>query len=474
MADSSLFPSRTDRAKSNEVLNRALDTVQDRISAGSVRPTTTLDDFHVSLATYDFQTPVSMAKVAAWIIDELTTGLVQVSHPRYFGLFNPAPTYPAQVADRIVSVFNPQLATATTSPIAVETEAHVIRAINARIGFPASAGGNFTTGGAESNYTALIVALTQANVDFAQLGVRAFSGSPTFYLSKDCHLAWIKIAHMTGIGRDAARLVDTDGMGRMSPDALRAMIQADVAQGHVPVMVVATAGTTNAGMVDPLEACAMIAKEHHLWFHIDAAWGGAAIASNTARKALDGLDRADSVTIDGHKWFATTMGCGMFLIRKPAMLNQTFHVSTSYMPSDNSIDPYTNTVQWSRRFIGLRLFLSLAVGGWQGYSDHVEHSLLLIEILQLMLEKRGWTMLNQSPLGVICLIPPEGSRDVSHIVEDVIASGDAWVSVAMFEGRKIVRACVTSGDSTADDISILVEALTHAASRDQEKKEIQP
>src|SRR5262249_7645633 len=148
---------------------------------------------------------------------------------------------------------------------------------------PAEATGHFTTGGAEANYTALICALTRSNPDFATEGARSFYGAPVFYISRESHLAWLKIAHQAGIGRAAARLVATDGSGRMNPDTLSDAMKADRAQGRIPVMVAATAGTTNAGMIDPLAACAEIAQSSGLWYHVDAAWGGALIASDRLR-----------------------------------------------------------------------------------------------------------------------------------------------------------------------------------------------
>jgi glutamate/tyrosine decarboxylase-like PLP-dependent enzyme len=234
-----------------------------------------------------------------------------------------------------------------------------------RAGLSEHALGHFTSGGSEANNTALMCALTAHNPAFAKVGSRAFHGQPVFYISADSHLAWIKIAHQAGIGRDAARLIATDEQGRMSAAALRDALRADIAAGCVPFLLVATAGTTNAGMIDPLNDCAEIAQSHGMWLHVDAAWAGAAIASDTLRPCLAGIERADSVTIDAHKWFATTMGCGMFLTNRPTVLSQAFNVMTSFMPSNTpALDPYVTTAQWSRRFLGLRLFLALAATGW--------------------------------------------------------------------------------------------------------------
>jgi len=404
--------------------------------------------------------PLPLDALLQWTIARLEEGVTQVTHPRYFGLFNPAPTFPAQCADRIAAAFNPQLATATTSPAAVEIEAHVIRAVARRAGLPEASGGHFTSGGAEANFTALICALTRANPGFAENGARAFTGTPVFYVSNESHLAWFKIAHQAGIGRAAVRLVATDGAGRLDPSVLLAAIAADRAAGHVPVMAVATAGTTNAGMIDPLVACGVACREFGLWCHVDAAWGGALIASDRYRGLLAGLDDAGSVTIDAHKWFAATMGCGMFLTRHREVLSTAFQVTTGYMPSNQGgRDPYVTSMQWSRRFVGLRLFLSLAAAGWGGYARHVEHSVEMAALLKAKLARFGWRIPNRSPMAVLCIEPPPRSADVAAIVNRVLASGRAWISKADFEGRPVIRACVTHGETGPEDISALVEAL---------------
>ena len=455
-----LFPSADTCRLVDDFLTGALAESRARVNRGSVVPTFDRDIFADKLASFDFQQPGELNHVLAWTISQLETGLVHINHPRYFGLFNPIPTFPAQCADRIAAVFNPQLATYTTSPAAVAIEAHVIQSLAQRFGFTEAAG-HFTTGGAEANYTALLLALTRTNPAYAADGVRAFKGRPTIYISRDSHLAWLKIAHQAGIGRDSVRLIATDGIGRMDPGALADALDADVWANHQPVMVVATAGTTNAGMIDPLFACSALAKARDIWFHVDAAWGGAIVASQTHRGCIDGIERADSVTVDAHKWFATTMGCGMLLTRWPSLLAETFQVSTSYMPSNLTADPYVNTIQWSRRFLGLRLFLSLAVAGWQGYGAHVEHSLDLAERLRVHLSQRGWRIVNQSPLAVVCIEPSDQSN-IREIVNRVLATGKAWVSVASFEGREVIRACVTSGETTENDVADLVECPEEA------------
>jgi glutamate/tyrosine decarboxylase-like PLP-dependent enzyme len=342
----------------------------------------------------------------------------------------------------------------------VALESHLIRTIAARAGFGPETTGHFATGGSEANYTALICALTRANADYARDGVRAFAGPVVFYTSRDCHIAWLKIAHQAGVGRAALRLVDTDGHGRMDAHALARAIEADRAAGSVPVMLVATAGTTGSGMIDPLEACAEIAQREGMWFHVDAAWGGAAIASEKLRGLLSGIERGDSLIIDAHKWLATTMGCAIFITRHGHLLSQAFHASTSFMPSSiSNVDPYLNSVQWSRRFLGLRLFLALAAAGWQGLGQHVERGVEVVEQIKGRLVASGWTVANDSQLAVLNVIPPPSLGDVRTLVRGVVASGRAWVAPTLFEGRDVVRICATNGETSEKDIDELVAAL---------------
>jgi len=455
-----LFPRAAERNRVEEWLSGELQGALQRIQAGRVTPTIDMAAFREELETYDFAKPRPLEDLLRWTLERMEHGIVQMANPRYFGLFNPGASFPAQCADRIAGLFNPQLASSGSSPVPVELERHVIRAIAQRAALGDAATGHFATGGSEANYTALLSALTGAHPKFASDGARAFAGPVKFYTSRDCHIAWLKVAHQAGVGRAALRLIDTDGRGRMDPRALTQAIAADRANGAVPVMVVATAGTTGAGMIDPLHACADIAQQEHLWYHIDAAWGGAALASNRLRPVLAGIERADSITIDAHKWLATTMGCAIFITRHGHLLSEAFHASTSFMPSSVSgVDPYLNSVQWSRRFLGLRLFLALASAGWEGLGAHVERSVEVVARVKERLVALGWTVANDSELAVLDAVPPADLGDVRELVRRVVAGGRAWVAPTTFEGRDVVRICATNGETTIEDVNALIAAL---------------
>jgi glutamate/tyrosine decarboxylase-like PLP-dependent enzyme len=457
---SALFCTAEERAYWENSLTEALHLAREAVSQGRVAPAIGAEVMRARLEPFDFQHPQGLGDVITWVIHQMSQGLVQVTHPRYFGLFNPAPSLPAELAERIVAAFNPQLATATTSPMAIEVERHVIRAFAERLGFPRDASGHFATGGSEANCTALICALAHAEPDYVERGVAVFGGVPTVYVSDEAHLAWVKIAVQCGIGHAGLRFVPSDARGCMDPVALAERIAADKQAGRTPVMVAATAGTTGAGMIDPLHACADIAGQYGLWYHVDAAWGGAALASPKMHGLLAGMERADSVTIDAHKWMATTMACSMLLLRNGQALRHAFFVDSPFMPpSDQAADPHLMTVQWSRRFLGLRLFLSLAAVGWQGHAAHVERTVELAELLKGRLRARGWEIVNDSCLGVVCAVPPEGFPPPRDLARAVVASAKAWLSSTRFKGRDVLRICPTNGQTRPGDVLALVDLL---------------
>lgn len=461
MRDDELLPKAPERRAILDDLARQLNGLWDTLPERPIGPVLDAAARRCWLESYTFEKPRPLRELTRDVASAVADGTLLSQHPRCFGLFNPTPAFPGVLADLITAAINPQLAATSHAPIAVEIEAHVIQAVGRRIWVEGVVDGHFTSGGAEANMTAALLALTSAEPGFAVSGARAFPGAPMLYASAESHFAWFKIAHQLGIGRVAVRLVPTDGHGRMSAAVLAAAIAEDRAAGAVPVLVIATAGTTNAGMIDPLDACAEIARREGLWYHVDAAWGGALLASPARREALAGLASADSVTIDAHKFFSVPMGAGMLLTRRSEMLGEAFRVSANYMPaSDEASDPYLRSAQWSRRFMGLKLFMTLATIGWTGYGDAIDRQLRLADVLSNALRRHGFRIENASPVGVQCFTHPR--VDAGTIVEAVQNSGRAWISAAAFEGRAVIRACVTSFRATEADVELLVAELAKA------------
>ena len=418
----------------------------------------------------DFSRPVDAVAAADYAARGLWCYQLHTAHPRSFGLFNPTPTAMGVAADALVAAFNPQLAAWAHAPFAVEVERRLLREFGERLGFDgAHSDGTFTSGGAEANHTALLVALVHAFPAVAREGLRALPGQPTLYLSAESHHSFVKAARACGLGTDAVRRVPVDARLCMRPDALLEAVRRDRAAGRLPFLVVATMGTTSTGALDPAAALAEVAAAEGLWLHADAAWGGAAALVPELRPALAGVERADSVTLDAHKWLSVPMAAGMFITRHRDVLPRAFGISAAYVPpreSDDVVDPYAHSMQWSRRFSGLKLFLSLAVAGWEGYAAALRHQAAMGDLLRAALARDGWQVVNHTPLPVVCFDDPAGA-DVEAVARAVVGSGEAWLSVTRVgaDARPLLRACVTSYRTGPDDVRALAHALS--AARDQ-------
>jgi aromatic-L-amino-acid/L-tryptophan decarboxylase len=454
-----------DPAVTFDHLRRAVDAFESDVANGPIVPSVAPQEIRAHLESrYDFARPLAPDTVVADVERMMRRWHVQVTHPRYLGLFNPSVTAASVVADTLVAMHNPQLATWRTSPAANEIERHTLGWLAGRLGLPPDAIAHFTTGGAEANLTAVVVALTRACPGYADGGLRALRAQPVIYLTREAHDSFTKIAHMTGLGRDALHTVATTGDLRMDPGDLARRVDEDRRAGLAPLLVVGTAGTTAAGAIDPLPALARFCRSEHLWFHVDAAWGGAAILSPRLRSHLAGIGDADSITCDAHKWFSVPMGAGMFFCRHAGAVRDAFRARTAYMPGQTSatVDPYTASVQWSRRFIGLKLFMALAEHGEPGYVAMIERQARMGDVLRAALVRTGWRIVNRTPLPLVCftrdgLVP---GRFLQALYDRQIA----WMSeVRLAGGDPVVRACITSFRTTESDIEWVVGEMTRLA-----------
>ena len=324
-----------------------------QMRSGRVAPEWSLDETREQVSAIDLSQAVGLEAATREAHELMQRGDLTSSSARCFGYFNPTAAWPAVVADLLVAARNPQICVVSHAPASATMERQVIAFFLRCLGFPADGVGNFTSGGSEANATAVLVALVRGNARFADEGLYAYDGRPSLYASADSHLAWIKIARAAGLGRSAVRLVPTTGDGRMDPEALRSMIAGDRQAGWNPVMIAATAGTTNAGAIDPLAVCRRIADDEDVHLHVDAAWAGALIVDPERRAYLAGIEQADSVTIDAHKWLSVPMGAGMVFVRDRSAVRDAFAVQTGYMPAGDGEgrlhhdESMVATVPWS-------------------------------------------------------------------------------------------------------------------------------
>ncbi len=462
-----------DERNRNSLWEHVVETVESYITnvhQVSVSPELNPERIRSLLELIKFSQPLSPIEAVNFVVQGLSLYQVHVSHPRYFGLFNPAPTPMSIAADALVATFNPQLASWAHSPFAVEVERYLIHTFGQSFGFnPDEIDGTFATGGAEANRTAILTALTHKFPEFAKKGVRGLERQPTLYVSTESHHSFIRAARACGLGTDAVRQIPVDDNLQINVKLLIEQIQKDRAANFAPFFVVATAGTTNAGIIDPIPQIAEVASQEKLWFHMDAAWGGAVILVPEYHDLLSGIELSDSITFDAHKWLSVPMGAGIYLTRHREILDRTFSITADYLPTDTDhfdvVDPYKHSIQCSRRFIGLKVFLSFAVAGWKGYQELIRHQVVMGDLLRDSLEFSGWEVINKTKLPIVCFVDrktPEGrsTHYIEEVARRVIASGDAWISTTRLKGElPVLRACITNYRTTKEDVLILVKLL---------------
>jgi aromatic-L-amino-acid/L-tryptophan decarboxylase len=417
--------------------------------------------------------PMAPEEAIRWVVGCMRDQQVHAAHPGYFGLFVPAPSAIGVAAEALTGGFNPQLASWSHAPFGVEAEKWVVRVVAQRLGFLVPTEGTITTGGSEANLTALLVALHRVYPRASTEGLTGLASRPCVYVSAEAHHSWLKAARVVGLGDQAVRSVPCDRDFRMDVNALKSMLGEDRARGLSPFMVVATVGTTSCGAIDPLKELRSIADSEDLWLHADAAWGGGAALSETYRHVVAGLSDADSITIDAHKWMSVPMGAGLYLSRHPGGLRAVFATNPHYLPASASgesvTEPYQESIQWSRRFSGLKILLLLMTSGWAGVAEAIDSCFVHGTGLRAALKERGWLIVNATPLPVVCFRDDSASEhSLGHhaaIVANVNRRGKAWISPVHLAGvGEVIRACVCNYRTRPHDIDVLIEELEKARS----------
>ena len=432
---------------------------------------------------FRFRSAMDAETVTREVSEMIRQWNVHVTHPRYFGLFNPSVHEIAVAADALAALYNPQLAVWSHAPAAAEIERHTLDHLKRAAGLDPETMAHFTSGGCEANLSAVLAALAWRFPETGETGLMGLSETPTIYVSSETHHSMVKIARMSGLGTRALRQVGLDGDLRLDPADLERRIVADAEAGFRPLMVVGTAGTTAAGLVDPLDHLADVAERHGLWFHVDGAWGASALLSPRLRDELRGVERADSLTWDAHKWLSVPMGAGMFFCRRPDAVRRAFAVTATYMPAKTRgdlDDAYTVSAQWSRRVIGLKVFMTLASTGLDGLAQLIEGQADMGECLRQKLQDAGWTVVHPTALPVICFTHPDieaGRFRTSEVLKKIYRRARVWISDVILDAgeadipadgsvrrvtgksRRALRACITSFQTDAQDLDVLIDEL---------------
>jgi aromatic-L-amino-acid/L-tryptophan decarboxylase len=400
---------------------------------------------------------------------------VQPGHGGFMAYISGAGTVPGAPAALLAAGINQNLGGWPLGPAATEVETALLEWFARRLGLPDAASGAFVTGGATANLMALTVARDSlAGWDVRRDGVAA--GPPlAVYCSDDAHETVDRAADMLGLGTAAVRRVATDDRFRMRPDMLRAAIADDLAAGRRPLCVVGTAGTTELGAIDPLADLAEIAGSHGCWFHVDAAYGGPAAMVDALKPMFVGIERADSITCDPHKWMNTPISSSLVLFRDPARQLSAFTLQPDYAkldpePAKDMVMRYQWTPQFTRPFDALPVWVSLLAHGWDAFARRIVHDIELARWGHHLCQAHEELQpLAEPELSILCFryVPVDLRGDetaadyLDELNEQILyglqRGGRVYPTNALVRGRYAIRGCLISYRTEAEHVETLVE-----------------
>lgn len=405
-------------------------------------------------------------------------------HPRMFGYVQSSASFAGVAADFLASALNQNVTSWRSAPSATTVELQVIDWLKAMAGFDPAGTGVLLSGGSFANFAGLAVALrASTDRDINQHGVAALPGPPRIYTSAMTHMSTPKAAAMLGLGRDAVVQVPVDAGFRMDVTALAERIAADRAAGCHVVCVVANAGDVNTGAIDPLEAIADVCKRAGVWLHVDGSYGGFAAGSPHVGNALAALGRADSLSLDPHKWLFAPLDVGCLLVRDPKRLRQAFTQGAAYIDVIANADMpeyafWDYSPELSRRFRALKIWFILKCHGARAIRAAIDGNIAVARRLAALIDASDdFERLAPVPLSIVCFryLPPSRRGPGDHaealnafnraLMVEVQRDGDSYLSNAMIGPHFALRACIVNFRTTAADAGHLLDAIRRVAAR---------
>ena len=400
-------------------------------------------------------------------------------HPRFFGYIASPSTPIGTYADLIASALNANITCWRSGPAGTEIEQLVVRWLGSLIRYDDNAKGLLTSGGSMANMIALLIASRhKGGVDAAHKGLWNAGAPMTIYASEEVHMSIAKAADILGFGRDHVRVVGCDERQRMRVDELRTRINTDQSHGFRPFCVVASAGTTNTGAVDPLNQVAEVAREFDLWFHVDGAYGAPGVLDQRKSDLFAGLERADSVSLDPHKWLFVPVDAGCLLFRDSIAAASAFstedadYIKVHGLTEDAAFAYWDYGVELSRRFRALKVWLTLNYYGVRRLAEAiVEDNSLAAYLGELVSHADDFELLAPVELSICCFryMPRRdlSERELDQLNAKVMAavqkSGRAYLSNATVNGKFALRACITNFRTTKADLEETLAVVREAA-----------
>ncbi len=378
----------------------------------------------------------------------------------FFGFIPSGGSYPAAVGDYLAAVTNRYAGVFYGAPGAVRLERAVLRWIAEFLGYPADAGGDLTSGGSLATLTALVTAREACAVDPAD------AACTVVYLGAHTHHAVGKALRIAGLGRAVRRDIPLDAHHRMDAAALAAAVRADREAGRRPWLVVATAGTTDTGAVDPLDAIADVAADAGLWMHVDAAYGGAFALCEPGRRTLAGIERSDSLVFDPHKGLFLPFGTGVVLVKDRAAMRAAHAYDAAYLRDtvDDEVSPAELSAELTRPFRGLRVWLPLQLAGVAAYRAALEEKLLLARYFHERVGRIPGVAAGPPPdLSVVTFRVAGGDDANRRFAAAVQADGRIYLSTTTIGGRVTQRLAVLGHRTHLRHVDLALEVIGELA-----------
>ncbi|HEX2975450.1 MAG TPA: aspartate aminotransferase family protein [Bacteroidales bacterium] len=399
-------------------------------------------------------------------------------HPRFFGYITGSPAPIGALADLLASSVNPNVGANILSPVATELEKQTVRWLAELTGIPSSYGGLLVSGGNMANFTGFLAARsTKAPINLKTDGISGLSQKMTIYCSQATH-TWIeKAAIHFGMGSSSLRWIKTvEDSNKIDTDALEQAVQNDIRNGYVPMMVIGNAGDVSTGVVDDLEKMSKIGRKYDVWFHVDGAYGLPASIVPEYKNLFRGIEEADSIAIDPHKWLYSPLEAGCTLVKNPDHLKHAFSSHPVYYNFDDKDSGITNFYEYglqnSRGFRALKVWCALQQAGRSGYEKMISHDIAMSKLLYLRtIEHPELEDVTQNLSITTLRYVPEGFNQGAgnseailnelneKLLNELQKGGEAFLSNAVVKGKYCLRACIVNFRTTEQDIEETIDAI---------------
>jgi aromatic-L-amino-acid/L-tryptophan decarboxylase len=394
--------------------------------------------------------PVGVDAIFARLERDVFPNIMNICHPRFFA-FVPGPSnFVSVMADALAAGFNVFNGSWLGASSAAAMELAVIDWFRNWCGFPESAGGLFVSGGSMANLTALVVA-RQTRLDDRTQGA-------VLYYSDQTHSSVDRALKVIGFLPEQIRRIPADAKSRLPMEALAQAVDTDRAAGLRPFAVIANAGTTNTGAIDPLGEIAAFCRGNNLWMHVDGAYGAAAAISDRGRKLLDGIDLADSLSFDPHKWLFQPIECGCVLLRDGALLKSTYRITPEYLADVHrnvtEVTMHDYGIQLTRGFRALKVWMSIQYFGMDAFRSAVDRGFALAEFAEEKLRSMpAWEVVTPAQMGIVTFRRRGAEESYYHQVHDaMLRDGFALATSTVLNGRTALRLCTINPRTTEADI----------------------